>query len=165
MRAARPAVGWSPVRVVAALAVLLAVGCGSTRPVDVPPPYDDCGILVTVRPRVYIDWPLGLESIRGTAENRTGHVVDLRLYLNLVDETGAVVGHVAAFKDDFRRGTKWKFEASVAPGPPRLFDLSLFPEPPHYTRVARGFMYDDNSVAGFAAYVFALASLLGDKDK
>jgi hypothetical protein len=136
------------------VSILCLAACGSTRPLEVPPPYDESGILVTVKPRAYVEWPLSFETIRGTVENRTGRDVDLRLYLNLEDETGAVVGHAFAYLDGLARGATCKFEAYAEEGPPRLFHFSLFPATPTYTRVARGFAYNDDSVVGLATYVW-----------
>lgn len=135
----------------AVIALLLAGGCGTSRPVEAPPPFDDHDIVVTLKPRVYVDI-LGMEKVCGTVENRTGHDVDLRLFLNLVDEKGAVVGYVHEFKPGFRNGAKQSFAACTAPGQPRLFDFSFFARPPPWSRVERGFAYDDRSLLGQVAY-------------
>jgi hypothetical protein len=138
------------------LAVLLAAACGSTRPIEVPPPFDEGGILVTVKPRAYIDWPLGFESIRGTVENRTGRDVDLWLFLNLVDEKGRIVGHAIVMEDDFRQGAKRRFEALPMAGPPG--GLHFFEKPPSYTGVTRGCAGDSRGLERLAACLTVLAS-------
>lgn len=145
-------------RRLAALAVLLAAGCGSTRPLEVPPPYDEGGVLVTVRPRAYVEWPLPFETIRGAVENRTGRDIDLFLYLNLVDGRGAVVGHASVHEEDFRRGARRSFEAFASPGDPFSFDLRLFEEAPPYTRVARGCAWDQRALERLSAGLGALAA-------
>ena len=142
----------------AVIALLLAAGCGTSRTVEVPPTFDDHGLVVTLKPRVYVGI-LGMEAVCGTVENRTGHDVDLRLFLNLMDEKGAVVGYVHEFKPGFKNGAKQSFAAPTEPGQPRLFDFSLFAKPPPWSRVERGFAYDDRSVLGQAAYWFAVIRL------
>ncbi len=149
---------------IAAFALAFAAGCGSTRPVEAPEPYDDSGIVITVKPRVYIDWPFGFETIRGTAENRTGHDVVLHLYLNLVDSTGAVVGYAADFKD-LKKGEKWKFEALTRPGSPGRFHLLPFARPPPYTRVERGFVCDPTTLVGAVAYAVLLTAPAEAREK
>jgi hypothetical protein len=146
------------VRRLAAFAVLLGVGCGSTRPLEVPPPFEDDGIVVTLKPRAYIDWPFAVESIRGTVENRTGRDVDLGLYLNLVDDKGTVVGRALAFEEDFRRGARRSFEGLAVPGPRRFLDLRLFPDPPPFSKVTRGFVWDQRALKRMLACLNALAS-------
>jgi hypothetical protein len=138
-----------------AVALLLAAACSSTRPLTVPPPYDESGILVTVDPRAHIDW-IGFETIRGSVENRTGRTVDLRLYLSLEDGTGAVVGHAFVLEDGLSRGEKRRFEIMPEEGPPSLrFGISF--KRPHYAKVAPAFAYDDGSIVGFAVHSWRLA--------
>jgi len=148
----------SPAGRLAAALVLLAAGCGSTRPLEVPPPYDDHGILVTVKPHAYIDWPLGFEWLRGTVENRTGRDVDLSLYLNLVDDNGVTVGHARVFAQDFRRCEKRRFEAIPLSGPPGGFDLRLFEKPPSYTKVTCGLAWDQRVYDRMLACLNAITS-------
>lgn len=141
-----------------AFAALLLAGCGSTRPLEVPPPFDYHGIRVTVKPRVYIDRPFPLESIRGTVENRTGRDVDLMLYLKLVDDKGATVGHAWVSEDDFRKGATRRFEALTVPGPPFAREFRLFENPPPYATVARGFAWDQRTLERMTACFNVIAS-------
>jgi hypothetical protein len=146
------------VRRLAAFAVLLGVACGSTRPLEVPPPFEDDGIVVTLKPRVYIDWPLGFEWLRGTVENRTGRDIDLWLYLNLVDDNGGAVGHAWVLAQDFRRGERRRFEAIPLSGPPGAFNLRLFEKPPSYTKVTRGLAWDQRGYDRMLACLGAITS-------
>jgi hypothetical protein len=143
-----------------ALVLLFLTGCGTTRPLEVPPPFYDSGVVVTVKPRVYIGWLFEIETIRGTVENRTGREIDLRLYLNLEDETGAVVGYAFVWKDDFRPGERSKFEAMPEPGSPELYGFQLSRPTPHYTKLAPGFAYDERTLIGqIANFVYLLRVL------
>lgn len=139
------------------IAVLLAGGCGSTRPIEVPPPFNDGGIIITVKPRAYVEWPLETEWIRGTVENRTGRDVDLLLYLNLVDDRGRIVGHALAFADDFPNGESRGFNALPSRGP-LVFDLRLFERPPAYSRVTRGFVWDQRAFERLVALLSRFAA-------
>jgi hypothetical protein len=142
----------------AAIAALLAAGCGTTRRFEVPPPYDDHGIFVTVKPCVEVGF-FGFETIRGTMQNLTGRDVDLHLFLNLVDEKGAVVGYAHAF-NCLRSGEKQCFEAFSMPGQPRLFPFPVLAQPPRWRRVERGFVYDDRTLLGHVVYWSAVVWLV-----
>jgi len=135
----------------AALAFLLLAACGSTRPIEVPPPFDRGGIVVTLRPYAHTDSILGFQTLHGTVENRTGRDVDLCLYLLLKDETDAVVGHAFVSEPGLLRGKKRSFEAYAEPGPPSVsWSKGFFADPPHYTKVSPGLAYDQNSFVGRA---------------
>jgi hypothetical protein len=91
-------------------------------------------------------------------ENRTGHDVDLHLYLCLVDAKGAVVGYAFAWVGPLERDEERDFEALPGPGPPEFFKVPFLAPPPPFSRVERGFVYDPGSLAFLVAACCWLAT-------